>query len=576
MRVLIVEDSPQLANRLASAFEKGGHHIQQVSTLHEARETIATFWPEFVLLDANFPTNSDTRAEFNAAALLDILAHPDRVAPTVILMSGDDRTALHFHKIEAWLNTGRIADVIPKNVEGGWDFLKELLVHRVEILRPQRFHPESDDTARNQEWLYRNGIVALEETMLKIASRIRRIVNRTGNDTSLLITGPSGAGKGLIAYAIHAEMQRKTQQNLPFVAFHCGTFVETTVCAEILGYVKGTFTGAESDKAGCLESAAKGVLLLDDIHLLPKEAYGVLLSALQERTFRRLGSTKATGFDARVISTTNVDLSELDRHGQMPEEFYNRIARDTIVIPPLVQRPLDIEPLMRHFMTKRRRLDASIPRDFSIDVIRAFQSYSWPGDVRQLDNIIGDICTHSSENVLSLASLLDLDLKHKGQQIKWNAMPEIQQERDLLLFRLGWQTGWRKLTEREFEMVGNWLKDLWPLRRSLLDDLSKQVQSRPSPKAIHFMKAILFLTLVENNRARHAELQAVLELGWDYTNRVLCFLAGIQCDGLAGFDPPLLIRSSDGGKWVYALRESLLGAKPSSNEMARTEGVPRR
>src|SRR6266446_8378796 len=169
MKVLIVEDSPQLANRLATAFEASGYDVRQVETLKDATAIIAVYWPDFVLLDANFTANSGTRAEFNAPALLDLLVNPDYAAPTVILMSGDDRTALHFEKIRAWLNTGRISDVLPKNVEGGWDFLKELLVHRVEILRIQRFRLELDDAPRNQQWLYSNGIVSQEETMLKIA-----------------------------------------------------------------------------------------------------------------------------------------------------------------------------------------------------------------------------------------------------------------------------------------------------------------------------------------------------------------------------------------------------------------------
>jgi len=557
MKVLIVEDSPQLANRLATAFEASGYDVRQVETLKDATAIIAVYWPDFVLLDANFPANCGTRAEFNAPALLDLLVHPDYAAPTVILMSGDDRTALHFEKIRAWLNTGRISDVLPKNVEGGWDFLKELLVHRVEILRIQRFRLELDDAPRNQQWLYSNGIVSQEETMLKIAGRIRRMVNRTDNNESPLITGASGSGKGLIARAIHAEMQRKAQHKLPFVAVSCGAILETTARPAFLGRVKGAFTDARTDEAGYLESAGSGVLFLDDIHLLPREVYGTLLSALQERTFQRVGSTKSIRFEARAISTTNVDLDELEKRGQMPEEFYNRIAREMIVIPSLCQRPHDIEPLMRHFLARRQPTPTSIPRDFSPGVFRAFKAYTWPGDVRQLENVIGAISTHVFEDVVSLDSLRNLELKHKSQRIEWNAVPEVQQDRDLLLSRVGWREGWSKLTEAEFDRTKGWLKEQWPCHTALLGDLSRQVQSRSSPKAIHFLKALLFITLVDGNRARHGEVQDVLELGWDFTNRVLCFLAGIECEGLAGFQTPLLVKSREGGRWMYGLKPGL-------------------
>ena len=558
MRVLIVEDSSQLADRLATAFEESGYNVRKVATLSDAKGQIAAYWPDFVLLDANFPTNSHTRAEFNAAALLDLLAHREYAAPTVILMSGDDRTALHFDKIRAWLNTGRIADVLPKNVEGGWDFLKELLVHRVEILRSRRFYPELDDAAKNQQWLFRNEIVSQEEAMLKIAGRIRRIVNRTENTESILITGASGSGKGMISRAIHTEMSRKAQRELPFVTVQCGTLINTLATSELLGHLKGAFTDAKTDKLGCLESAADGVLFLDDIHLLPKEAFGVFLSALQERMFRRLGASRITQFKARVVSTTNVDLDELEKCGQMPDEFYNRIARDTIVVPSLVQRPHDIEPLMKHFLSKGQQTPASLPHEFHPDVIKAFQAYSWPGDIRQLENVVTAICTHIQEKVVDLDALQGLDLKYKSRSIEWDPTPELQQEQDLLLYRVGWRCGWTKLGDSEFSRTKNWLEELLPLNTGLIDDLSNQVQSRPSPKAIHFLKALLFLALVDGNKAQHGEFQKALDLGWDYTNRVLCFLAGIECDGLAGFCPPLLMRSWEGGKWAYALSTSLM------------------
>jgi two-component system response regulator HydG len=553
MKMLIVEDSSQLADRLANAFEESGYDVRKVATLSDAREQIAVYWPDFVLLDANFPTKGNTRAEFNAAALLDLLACREYVAPTVILMSGDDRTALHFDKIRAWLNTGRIADVLPKNVEGGWDFLKELLVHRVEILRSRRFHPELDDEAKNLQWLYRNGIVSREEEMLKIAGIIRRIVNRTENTESILITGASGSGKGMISRAIHTEMSRKAQRELPFVTVQCGTLISTLAASELLGHVKGTFTDAKTDKVGCLESAADGVLFLDDIHLLPKEVLGVFLSALQERMFRRLGASKITQFEARVVSTTNVDLDELEKRGQMPDEFYNRIARDTIVVPSLVQRPRDIEPLMKHFLSKGQQTAASLPHEFHPDVIKAFQAYSWPGDIRQLENVVTTICTHVQDKVVDLDALQGLDLKYKSRSIEWDPTPELQREQDLLLYRVEWRCGWTKLGDSEFSRTKNWLKELLHLNTGLIDDLSNQVQGRANPKAIHFLKALLLLALVEGNRAHHREFQKALDLGWDYTNRVLCFLAGIDCDGLAGFSPPLLTRSWEGGKWVYAL-----------------------
>src|SRR5271166_1700231 len=287
MKLLIVEDSQQLTDRLVPAFTASGYEVRKAATLKQAQERLTGFWPDFVLLDANFPSDSNSRIEFNAATFLDLLTGADQPSPIVILMSGDDNTALHFPKITAWLNTGRIADVLPKNVEGGWEFLKELLVHRVEILKPQRIRLGSDDEAENLRWLSSQGIVTQEDLMSNLAGKIRRIVSRTDNSVSILITGANGSGKGLIAKAIYDEMVRKAGRKLPFEIVHCSMLTEETGASHLLGYMKGAFTGAFTEKVGTLEVAADGVLFLDDIHYLPKGVLGVLLPALAERVFRR-------------------------------------------------------------------------------------------------------------------------------------------------------------------------------------------------------------------------------------------------------------------------------------------------
>jgi len=552
MRLLIVEDNPQLSETLAGAFTAASYSTAIAASLEQARERLREAWPDFILLDANFPTASSRRAEFNAGAFLDLLGNYDYPAPSIILMSGEDSTAFHFPEVCEWLTTGRIADILPKNMSGGWAFLKVLLVHRVEILRSLMFHANWGVEEKDKTWLYRAGIVSLEEEMFRIAGRIQRIVSRTDNSTHLLITGASGSGKAMFARAIHGEMQRKLKpKKLPFVTVSCRTLGSDTAASELLGSVPGAFTGARP-RIGYLENARDGVLLLDDIHLLPKDVYGVLLGAFQEGIFKRVGSNEEIHFRARVVSTTNVPLVDLERDGLMPDEFYNRIARDTIVIPTLSQRSRDIEPLMRHFLSQHHQTSASMPRDFDDEVVRAFQGYTWPGDVRELENCVQSIYTHVSERVVTIGALRALCLHYKGRKIEWDSAPIFEQELDIFLLRFGWRGGWSKLGGEDFELVRGWLCDLFPTQAEFIISLSQRVESQTNPKPIHYLKALLFLGTTVGGKANHAQLMKILGLQWDYTNRVLCKLAGTEAVQ-SEFQPAPLVRHLEAGKWVYSL-----------------------
>ena len=471
-------------------------------------------------------------------------------------MSGEDRTAMYFETIVDWLNTGRIADVLSKSGQA-WEFLKELLMHRVQILQSQRFRLDGDDELKNQAWLFENHIVSVEQPMLKIAGMLRRIVARTDNSGSILIIGANGTGKGLIARAIHREMERKAKRKLPYEPVHCGHLPEDMAVSLLLGHKRGAFTSAVSDQVGHLEKAGDGVLFLDDIHHLSGPAKAALLPAFQERQFRLLGGNKVIEFKARVVSSTNVDLSELHEKGQMPHEFYNRIAGSTIIVPSLAQRPHDVEPLIKHMVGLGSFLPGGdAPSEFEADLVRAFQSYAWPGNVRQLEGVVQQIRTHLSGRVVTLEGVRSLDIRYMNHPIEWDPTPELDHEQDSLLARFGWRGGWGSLSDTG--LIAGWLKSIL-VDAALVDELSRRVSMRSSPKPIHFLKALLFLAVAESNQASHKELENVLGLGWDFTNRIACYLAGIKHEDEPGFQPAFLERKlSAKRKYVYALRADLL------------------
>jgi two-component system NtrC family response regulator len=552
MNVLIVEDSQSLATRLAGAFEQAGNDVRQAATLKSAEHELATFWPDAVILDANFPADIG-HADFNAPAVLNLLERAGEKPPFVILMSGDDRTAKHFNRIGDWLRTGRIADVLSKNVEGGWEFFKELLLHRVDLLRVKRPDFGTGDREESRKWLGANGIISEDESMLRIAASIRKIVANTDNTFSMLITGANGTGKGLIAAAIHREMSRKSS-HLPFVRVHCGTIGDGTAVSELLGSMRGAFTGATRDYPGPLEQAGEGVVFLDDIHHLSKAALAALLSPLQDRVFRRMQGNVEIPFRARVISSTNVDLAQLCNEGVLSEEFYNRIARTTLCIPALAQRPGDIELIARSLAAA-----AVDPPVLRLDVLRAFQAYSWPGNVRQLESVITQMRAFCAGEAVTLKRLRSLDIAYLGQKIEWDAAPGLSGEWDTLLRLFGWDRGWGALGPGDYDLVASWLgricRDGAPI--NALEDSLKRRKS-PSPKPIHFIKALLFVCLSETGQISHKALEEVLSLGWDFTNRVACYLSGIGNDGASGLIEPFLLRENKNGKYEYSVVHGLL------------------
>lgn len=475
MNLLIVEDEFSVAERLASAFEDGDYQIKIVDTLNGAENLLQSFWPDFVVLDANFPTaDIDDDPEFNANSFSDIVtkARGQRALPYVILISGENTSALHFDAIRDWLNTDRISDVLPKS--GAWTFMQSLLRHRVELLRSYRFPVQADGDDEDQAWLRRNGIVSREPALLKVARDIRKLVQKTGNQWTVLITGPNGSGKGLLARAIHNEMGLNLRRSIPFLVCNCGQMQPTYAATMLFGSRRGIYTDA-LDREGYLEQAKSGVLFLDDVHLLAPEVQGALLNALQDRRFRRLGDNEEKPLEARVVVATNADLEELLAQGRMSEEFLNRVSRLRLTVPPLADRRRDIAVLVKQVAANATN---EAPPNFHPAVIRAFENYSWPGNVRQLENVIAQICLSDHNGAVTMRHLNSLHLDHAGHPIDWSrgraaAGSAPATDWDYLLSRFGWAGGWRGLGDDQQNIVFDWSRRVFEGNEGALDQLKR-------------------------------------------------------------------------------------------------------
>lgn len=205
------------------------------------------------------------------------------------------------------------------------------------------------------------------------------------SEASVLIIGETGTGKELVARHIHNLSARR---NRPFVAVNCGAFSESLVEAELFGHEKGAFTGALSAKAGWFEEADGGTLFLDEIGDLPMTIQVKLLRVLQEREVVRVGSRKSIPFDVRVLAATNVQLEKAINAGHFREDLYYRLDVVSLELSPLRERPGDILPLTRHFIDAYSQRLGYGPITISCEAEHKLRSYSWPGNIRELENVI--------------------------------------------------------------------------------------------------------------------------------------------------------------------------------------------
>jgi two-component system response regulator PilR (NtrC family) len=234
---------------------------------------------------------------------------------------------------------------------------------------------------------------------------IFKIVGRVaGRKTTVLITGESGTGKELVARAIHAHSSRKDG---PLVSINCGALTETLLESELFGHLKGSFTGAVSDKKGLFEAADGGTLLLDEIGETSKAVQVKLLRVLQEEKVRRVGDTRDIPVDVRIIAATNQDLAALIREGTFREDLYFRLNVIPIHVPPLRERLEDLPKLVLYFLGKYAAGGGGPGVEIRPDALSALEGYHWPGNVRELENIVERVVAMNPGSAITADELPD-------------------------------------------------------------------------------------------------------------------------------------------------------------------------
>ena len=254
-----------------------------------------------------------------------------------------------------------------------------------------------------------SNIVAEDEAMALIFHQVEAVA---GTDYSVVISGESGTGKEMLARVIHKLSNRS---NAPFYAVNMASFSKTIFEDEFFGHAKGAYTDAASDKIGFFEAAHGGTLFLDEITELDPSLQGKLLRVIEERELYRLGSTEIRNVDVRIIAATNRDINEEILKGAFRSDLYYRINMYNIKVPPLRDRQKDILPIARHFLKVHARANDKMIGSLSPDLEQRLMQYSYPGNVRELENIIAAAVLQEKSKTLTLASTLNL-LPYEGPE----------------------------------------------------------------------------------------------------------------------------------------------------------------
>jgi len=358
-----VDDEENLRVVLRTLLRRHGYEVETASSGEEALGMVDSFGPDVVLTDVRMPKMGG----------LDLLSTLKGNEATVIVMSayGNMDLALDAMKAGAY-------DYVQKPFKPDEVVLALRKAEERELLR--RENRALRDEIRKEHRF--EDILAKSPRMQEIFRTITKIAEYK---TTVLVTGESGVGKELVARAIH---RRSTRRGGPFVAVNCGAIPENLLESELFGHKKGAFTDAVHDRRGLFEEATEGTLFLDEIGELPLGLQVKLLRVLEDEKIRRVGDTRDTQIDVRIITATHRDLHAETKAGRFREDLFYRLNVLPIHCPPLRERRDDIPLLIDHFVARNNtRLGTSI-RGLDTETRRLLYEYSWPGNVRELENTI--------------------------------------------------------------------------------------------------------------------------------------------------------------------------------------------
>jgi two-component system response regulator GlrR len=368
--LLLVDDDTSLLKLLGMRLTSEGFHVTTAESGQEALRLLVREKIDLVISDLRMD-------EMDGLALFGEIQRHQPGMPVIILTAH-----------------GSIPDAVAATQKGVFSFLtkpvdRDALYDAIDnALRLSM--PAGDDS-------WRDAIVTRSPLMLRLLEQARMVAQ---SDVSVLITGQSGTGKEILAQAIHAASPRGKH---PFIAINCGALPEQLLESELFGHAKGAFTGAVSSREGLFQAAAGGTLFLDEIGDMPLSLQVKLLRVLQERKVRPLGSNWDVDIDVRIISATHRDVPKVMAAGEFREDLYYRLNVVSLKLPALQERAEDIPILATHLLRAAALRHKPFVRSFSTDAMKRLMAASWPGNVRQLVNVIEQCVALTSAPVISEA-----------------------------------------------------------------------------------------------------------------------------------------------------------------------------
>ena len=391
--ILIVDDEKNYLVVLEALLGPEGYEILTADNARDAARLIRDSDLDLVITDMKMPGTTG----------MELLEESKKTKPDlpIIMMTayGTIEMAVEAMKKRAY-------DYITKPFQN--DELKLTVKKALEnyrLIKENRFLSE----ALSDRYRYGN-IIGKSKAMLEIYDLIRKVAQ---SRASVLITGASGTGKELIAKAIHYDSPRKDR---PFISINCGALTETLLESELFGHEKGAFTGAVAMRKGRFELADGGTLFLDEVGDMPPSLQVKLLRVLQEMEFERVGGTKTIQVDVRVLSASNRNIKEDVAEGHFREDLLYRLNVINIEVPSLKERTEDIRLLVNHFIEKSRQDEDKDKIELSPGAWKALYSYSWPGNIRELENTVERAVVLNTDGLISLEDLPD-ELSGKQEEV---------------------------------------------------------------------------------------------------------------------------------------------------------------
>jgi len=381
-RILVVDDERAIGIAIQRLLGARGHEVDAVLSGEDALRRLAEPGYHLVITDLSLQGVSGMEV------LRWVREHAPETAVIMITAFGSEKIAVEAMKLGA-------ADYIPKPFDNDeLELVVERLLDGMEVRRSLRLLQEQVAGA------YRFGsLIGKSPAMQRVFDVIRKVAD---TDLTVLVRGPSGTGKELVANALHYNGPRRTK---PLVKVNCAAFSRELVESELFGHEKGAFTGAVAAREGKFEIADGGTLFLDEIGDMRPETQAKILRVLQEREFERVGGNRTLKVDVRILAATNQDLEAKVKAGSFREDLYYRLNVVSIVLPGLRERVEDLPLLIEHFLAAAATRLKRAPRPLAPDAYRALCAHEWKGNVRELEHAIEQAVALASGSEIALADL---------------------------------------------------------------------------------------------------------------------------------------------------------------------------